>query len=112
MGAAPYRLLVPSTFDGRTGFDVDANHIFPQGVLAALTLVGCGAGNGGTRAAQGVRWDFLSAQWLSPPCQGQGLIKLLEQKPQGFDSSWLCFKCVIFTLPTLRPLPQTRGVLK
>ena len=27
-------------FGGRSGFDEDASHIFPQGVLAAITLVG------------------------------------------------------------------------
>ena len=58
---------MPSAFYGRVGFDMDAIHIFPQGVLAAITLVGGGAGDGGARAGPGVRWDFPSTQWLSPP---------------------------------------------
>ena len=33
VGASLYRPCVPSAFGGRAGFDVDASHIFPQGVL-------------------------------------------------------------------------------
>ena len=51
LGASLYRLHVPRAFDGRAGFDVDANHIFPQGVLAAISLVEVRAGDGGARAA-------------------------------------------------------------
>ena len=35
-----YSLCVPSGFDGRTGFDMNTSQIFPQGVLAAITIVG------------------------------------------------------------------------
>lgn len=31
------------------GFDVDAGHCFPQGVQAAIAVVGGGAGDGGAR---------------------------------------------------------------
>ena len=41
---------VSNAFGRRAGFDEDASHIFPQGVLAAMTLVGGGAGDGGARA--------------------------------------------------------------
>ena len=33
---------------GDSGFDVDASHVFPQGVLAAITYVGGEAGERGT----------------------------------------------------------------
>ena len=45
-----YSLCVPSGFDGRTEFDMNASQIFPQGVLAAIVMVGGETGNGGTRA--------------------------------------------------------------
>ena len=50
MGASLYRLCVPNAFGGRAGFDMNTSHIFPQGVLAAITLVRSGAGEGGARA--------------------------------------------------------------
>ena len=61
MGASIYSLHVNSAFDGRTGFDVNTSHAFPQGVLAAITSVGGGAGDGGARA--GVRYEVGL-----PPC--------------------------------------------
>ena len=53
MESSLYRLHVPNVLDRRAGFDVDVNHIFPQGVLTALVLVGSGAGGGGMRAEAG-----------------------------------------------------------
>ena len=50
MGASQYSLYVPSGFGGRAGFDVKTSHIFPHSVLAAITLVGGGAGDEGPRA--------------------------------------------------------------
>lgn len=46
------RLLVAvlSAFYGRVGYDVDAIRVFPQDVLAAITLVGSVAGEGEVRA--------------------------------------------------------------
>lgn len=53
MGASLCRLCVPSAFGGRAGFDVDTSHIFPQGVLTAITLLGGVAGDG--RASTGCK---------------------------------------------------------
>ena len=36
-------------FDDRDQFDVAASHVFPQGVLAAITLVGGAAADRGVR---------------------------------------------------------------
>lgn len=55
MGASLYSLHVPSGFAGRAGSDLSLRHVFLQGVLAALTLVGSGTGDGGARA--GARCD-------------------------------------------------------
>ena len=49
----PMQLCVPSGFDRRTGSEVSMDHIFFQGVLAAITLVGGGAGDGVVRASAG-----------------------------------------------------------
>lgn len=40
---------MPSVFGVRAGFDVDANHIFPRGVLDTVALIECVAGMGGAR---------------------------------------------------------------
>lgn len=45
MGISLYRLHV---YKG--GSHVDTSHIFPLGVLVAITLLGNGAGDGGARA--------------------------------------------------------------
>ena len=47
VGASLCRLHMSNAFDGRAGFDVDASHIFPQGVLAAIIFVGVEAGGAG-----------------------------------------------------------------
>lgn len=39
-------MLVPIALGWRARFDVDSSHIFPQGVLSAITLVGGGPGDG------------------------------------------------------------------
>ena len=46
VGASLCRLCVPKTFGGRAGSDVDTSHIFPQGVLATVILLGDVAGDG------------------------------------------------------------------
>ena len=33
----PY-MHVPSSFDGRAGFDMDASHVFLQGIMRAIIL--------------------------------------------------------------------------
>ena len=45
MGVTICRLHVPNAFGGRARFDVDTSHVFPQDVLAVITLVPCVAGD-------------------------------------------------------------------
>lgn len=68
----PMQLCVPSGFDRRTGSEVSMDHIFFQGVLAAITLVGGGAGDGVVRASAWCEPGFSSAQGPSLPCSNQG----------------------------------------
>ena len=70
MGMSLYRLCIPNAFGGRAGFDMNASHVFPQGVLAAITVVGGGLEMKGLQLGLGVRWGFPSAQWLSPLYRG------------------------------------------
>lgn len=46
------RMHMPNAFHGRSGFDVDASHVFPQDLLAAITLVGSGTYDEGPRACK------------------------------------------------------------
>ena len=50
MGVSLYRLRVPKAFGGKTRFDVGAIYLFPESVLAALTLLRDRTGDGGPRA--------------------------------------------------------------
>ena len=59
-------------FVGRDGSEVNVGHVFPQGVLAVITLLGGGAGDGGARSRARCEQSFSCAQWLSPPYQGWG----------------------------------------
>ena len=54
MGVSLCSLYVPSGFCWRAGSEVSLGHKFPQGLLAAITLVGGGARDGGTRVSAGV----------------------------------------------------------
>ena len=50
-GCVPMRtpLYLPTAFDGRAGFDENASHVFLQGVLASMPLVGDMTHEGGAR---------------------------------------------------------------
>ena len=79
--ASLYSLCVPSGFDVKAGFQVNISHIFPQGILAAVTLVGGKTEDDGTRAR-------ASCELMLPICLVAGTMlsqaglgpKLLEQK--------------------------------
>ena len=80
--------------------------IFPQGVLAVIALVVCGAGNEGVRDGQGVRRGFLSAQWLSVLCQEQGLIpSCWSRSSEGqVQAGSIPLKCELSPIPASAPL--------
>lgn len=50
MGVSLYDLYGTSGFDGRTGFDLNTSHVFPQGALRAVTLLGDGVRTEGVGA--------------------------------------------------------------
>ena len=55
MGVSLCRLYRPNAFGKRAGFDVDTSHVFPQGVLAAITFVVDVAGDRGAKAGPDFR---------------------------------------------------------
>ena len=73
---------MPNAFGGRAGFDVDGSHAFPQGVLTAITLVGCVADDGGARTCAGCEVGLLLCSVVITAMSGAGSApKLLKQKP-------------------------------
>ena len=117
VGVSLYSLHVPNVFTGRAEFDVNTSQVFPQAVLAAITVVGCKAGAGGARAgarceeglllcsvaiktpapsapegssavARGVVWLLSRAQGTG--CGGQAIIRdLVCQSPRMAAPSML-----------------------
>ena len=81
-----YSLHVPNAFGGRPGFDKNTSHIFPQGVLVAITLVGGGAGSGGARAGAMCKPGLpLCSVAIAALSETGSDPKLLEQKvPEGW----------------------------
>ena len=81
VGTFVYRLCVPNAFGGIAGFDMDASHIFPQGVLAAITLIGGGAGAREPRASSGCEAGLPCCSMAITTLLGVGSDPtLLEQK--------------------------------
>lgn len=60
-------LPMPSGFAVRYGFDVNTSAVFPQGVLAPITVVLGGAGERGIGLQPGVKRVSRFAQWLILP---------------------------------------------
>lgn len=93
---------MPDIFGTRAGFGMDASHVFPQGVLVTVSLIGyvvC------------VRGVFLTSQWLSAHRGEVCSPHAGSRSPEGQgQANSILFKCVLFLLPMLGPLE--RGILK
>ena len=72
MGASLYHLHGSTDFDSRAGFDLNTSHVFPQGVLSAIILLGGGVRDEGPEP--GVSQGFSSAQWPSQSYLGYGWV--------------------------------------
>ena len=70
VGATLHSLHAPSDLGGGARSDMNTSHIFSQGALAVITLVGGRAGDGATRARGSVSQGFPSAQWPASPYWG------------------------------------------
>ena len=76
-----YSLHVPIAFGGKAGFDMNRRYTFPQVVLASVTLVRGGAGDGGARARAMCEPVLPLCSVAIPVLSGVGLDpKLMEQK--------------------------------
>ena len=79
VGASLYSLRVPAALVGEL---VNTSHVIPQCGLAALTLVGGGAGDGWARARAGCEPGLLLCSVANITLLGAGaVLKLLDQKP-------------------------------
>ena len=82
-------MLVPIALGWRARFDVDSSHIFPQGVLSAITLVGGGPGDGwagtGAECEPGLPPCLLTISTLLGVVSD---LKLLGQNSEGHVLSW------------------------
>ena len=73
---------MPIAFHGRDGFDVDTSHVFPQGVLAIVLLMGSVFGVGETRAYTGCWVGQPLCSVVFTALLGAGSApQLLEYKP-------------------------------
>ena len=82
MEASLHCLHLPSGFGGRAGSDVSTSHLFPQGVLAVITLVVDGAGDGGARARARYEPGLPLCSVANTTIWGIGSgPKLVEEKP-------------------------------
>ena len=82
MGTSLYSLHVPSAFVGRAGSDVNMSHVSPQGLLAAITLMGVEAGDEGARARASCELGFLLYLVTNTMLLGVGEgPRVLKQKP-------------------------------
>lgn len=76
-----YSLHVSSGFGGRTGSDISMGHIFPHGVLAGVTLVGGGVGDGGATCRARCELGRLLCSVADITLLGERSgLKLLKQK--------------------------------
>ena len=99
-------------FGVMAGFIVFTSHVFPQGVLAAITLIGGVTGVGRARACAeceaglplcSVAITALSGLRSAPQVDGADALRV-RLELTVFSLS------VFFLLPALGPLPQRRGV--
>ena len=80
-GSVPIQ-SVPCDFNGRAGSDVSTSHILPHTVLAAITLVGVGAGDGGAKARPKCELWLLFCSVANSTLLGERVgPKLLQKKP-------------------------------
>ena len=105
--------IVCPVFGVKAGFDVDTSHVFSQGVLTTVTLVGAVVGVGRVKAYAGCEAGLPSLHGCCCPvrdevCSPDARVWVWVS---GYPDSAL-FECVLFLLPTLGPLAQKRGVLK
>ena len=77
---------MPNAFGGKAGPDEFDSHFFPQDVLAEGM-----ADSGGARASLECETGFPLCSVVITALSGAGsALRLLNQKPRGLGSRWLC----------------------
>lgn len=105
---------VPNGFGGRAVSNVSKSHIFPQGVLAAITLVGGGARAGGDRARVKCEPGLLLCPVANITLLGwQWVQSCWSRSPESqVQAGSLPSKCVLSPIPALISSPQKGSVLE
>ena len=82
-------MYIQCFFGVRADFDIDASHVFPQGLQAINSFIGNVMGVVVFRTWVNVRWGLLSALWLLLPCQRQDLLPSCWSRNSeiGFDQN-------------------------
>lgn len=109
-GASLYRLQALSVWS--TGFGREASHIFPQGVLTTITLIGAGAGMEWVVLESGVRQYFPSSQACHYPIRSKVWSQVAGAEALRVPACSVFLECVFTLLPALGRLPQMEAVLK
>ena len=109
-GNVPLQTLCTPYLWWRAGFDMDSTHIFPQDVLAVITLVGSVAGDKEAKACR---------VWGGLPIYSVSITMGVCSQGARVEALRVEFQLVLFPLgvcfssfPPLGPLPQRIGVLK
>ena len=96
VGVSPCRLCLSSVFGVRAGSDVDASHVFPQCLLATITLVGSVVGIGGSKAYAACEVELSLCSIAIAGLLGWGrLPSCLSRSPEGWaQADPVPFECV------------------
>ena len=109
-----YGLCVPRGFGEKAGYDMSTSHIFPQDVLAALTLVRGGAGDRVAKARVRCESGFFLFTVSNSTLLGVEVgSQVTGTEALGVGSKLVLFsKCVFSPIPALAHLPQRGAVLE
>ena len=108
VGMSLYSRHVPSGIDGGAGFDVSTTYVFSQGVLAAVILVGGGAGDGGVGPSQmlGRASPLLSGCYPTIWCGGRSQVAGAEALRVGSELAQ--FPLSVCSSPSQAQHPQSQ----
>ena len=106
-----YSLFVSSGFGGKARFDMNTSHMFPQGVLASITIGGEGAGDSGPRAGsrceEGLPLCSVTVTTLLGVSQ---VSSCWNRSPKGrVWGASVPFKCVFFCFSAVAPLAPEKS---
>ena len=91
---------------------MDVSHIFLQCVLAAITLVGGGAGDGVAGDGVARAGSGCGTSPLLSGCHYPEALRAVRSLRVGSELALFPLSVCFFPFPSLQPLPQSGGMLK